>query len=99
MLNLCDPKEFTIEGVRKLIASRDDSVDRQLRVSYKGIAYLSEKTGAEDREECLFRFETWDAGNGWCGPEIAADDRRVERIFNALKVNWPNPICSYLDSY
>lgn len=47
-INLNDPKEFTIENFRKLIASEDDSASTQIRVSTDGYLFLSREIGCEN---------------------------------------------------
>ncbi|MGO2201221.1 hypothetical protein [Pseudomonas helleri] len=47
-------RTFTLDDVRQLIASKDDSVDRQLRVTDDGIAYISDITGAEHKDGLSF---------------------------------------------
>jgi len=82
-----------------LLASGDDSLDNQLRVDRSGRVYLSQDTGADKLEGVLFRFPTWDAGDGFLGPAAAADEELVMRILLALQRNWPTPRFSYLDVY
>lgn len=90
-------KEFTREDVAKLLASKDDSQHRQLRVTKDGIAYLSDEVGATNIDGLAFRFETWDAGNGYSGLEASQDDSWVRKVFDDLKENWPNPRSTYID--
>jgi len=99
LIDLNDPTALTMDSVKLLLASKDDSCHRQLRVSKSGIAYLSDDAGARNLEEVLFRLETWDAGNSYCGVAAANDDSWAERVFNALKTNWPNSHSSYIDSF
>ena len=87
----------TLDEVRALLASKDDSVARQLRVTKFGRAFLSDKVGADDIGDLAFRFETWDAGNGYCGVEAASDERWVRSVHRDLHENWPNPKDSYID--
>lgn len=95
-IDLNDHK-FTLEDVRKIIASKDDSKDRQLRVTKEGIAYISDITGAEDKDNLSFRAETWDEGNGYTGVRAASDDDWVARVYKCLKDNWPQPIARVVD--
>jgi hypothetical protein len=99
MLDLNDPVQFTIDGVRKLIASKDDSQNRQLRVSKDGKAFISEQVGGDDIEDLAFRFETWIRGNGYSGTAAANDDKWVSRVYDALKKNWPNPTDTFIDDF
>lgn len=97
--NLNQPNALSVEKVRALLASGNDAEDRQLRVHNSGRVYLSPEVGAENIAEVLFRFPTWDAGSGYVGPEAAKDQAWVDRIFNALRANWPNPKSRYIDSF
>jgi len=99
MLNLNDPKQFTLDGVKGLIASKDDSEDRQLRVTKSGLADLSDIVGADDVDDILFRFETWDAKEGFVGVKASNDTEWVSRIYEALRKNFPTPTKRYIDIY
>lgn len=98
-LDLNDPAQFTLAGVKALIASKDDSRHRQLRVKKDGIAYLSDTVGNEDTDDLAFRFETWDAGNDYVGNAASEDEAWVSRVYEALRKNWPKPTSSYLDYF
>ena len=99
MIDLNNPIQFTLAGVTALIASKTDSEDRQLRVNQSGIAYLSDTVGAEDIDDILFRFETWDAKEGLVGVTASNDQKWVSRIYEALRKNFPNPTKLYIDIY
>ena len=77
-IDLKNPSALTLDAVRQLLASKDDSQHRQIRVTKDGIAYLSDEVGANNIGGLAFRFETWDAGNGYCGAEAASDDKFVK---------------------
>lgn len=96
-LDLNNPAVFTIDGVRQLIASHDDSVDRQLRVTRDGYAVITDHDGPDDMDDYVLRCETWDAGNGNSGVQAARDTDRMERIYRELKRNWPTPQVRVLD--
>jgi hypothetical protein len=96
-IDLTDPSSFTLAAVRALIASKDDSRNRQLRVTKRGIAYLSDEVGNRNIDDLAFRFETWNAGNGYCGAKAASDAKWVKEVFDDLKENWPNPKSTYID--
>lgn len=98
-IDLNDPTALTLESVRALIASKDDSRNRQLRVTRGGIAYLSDEVGNQNTDNLAFRLETLMAGNGYVGQGAAQDDEWVERIYRVLKNNWPNPQSSYIDYF
>lgn len=92
-------KHYTYSDVANLIASKDDSSSRQLRVSTTGIAYISDEVGADNLDGVLFRLETWDSGNDYVGYAAAADQNWVSNIYDVLKKNWPNPVSSYIDYF
>lgn len=62
-----------------------------------GIAYLSDDVGADNIGGLAFRFETWNAGNGYCGETAASDGTWVQKVFEDLKENWPKPKSTYID--
>jgi len=95
-IDLNDPQALTLDAVRELLASKDDSHNRQLRVTKDGIAYLSDKVGADDIANLAFRFETWDAGNSYCGADAALDGTWVKQVYDDLKANWPSPKSTYI---
>ncbi len=99
-IDLNDPAQFTESQVRRLIASGQDEVHNQLRVSAQGSAYLStQAVGGVAIEGLCFRFETWAAFAGCVGPVAACDDVWVRQIFNALAEHWANPGQDYIDVY
>ncbi len=98
-INLNDPSDFTLDNVRKLIASEDDSVPTQFRVSNDGFLFLSKIVGNKELEGIKFRLESNGANNGYVGRQAAKNDKWVERIFNSVKDNWPKPKSTYIDSF
>lgn len=88
-INLNNQKEFTIENVKALIASGDDSINTQFRVTDDGLLFISEVVGNKELDGILFRFETNVAGH--VGEGASKNNLWVERIFTALTDNWPNP--------
>jgi hypothetical protein len=99
-INLSDPASFTLDAVRQMIASGDDKVHNQLRVTKDGTAWLStDAVGGVSVEGLLFRLETWSAGSGCVGPVAASDGVWVMQIYNALKDNWADPRLDYIDVY
>lgn len=98
-IDLTNPTNFVLENVRALLASGDNDIDIQLRVTMDGIAFLSDITGPERRDGLLFRLETWDAEGNHVGPKAAADDEWVNRIYECLKKNWPNPEHTTIETY
>lgn len=98
-IDLTDPTQFTLENVRALIASGDDRAHTQVRVTKKGIAYLSTTVGADDIGGLAFRLETFSAGNDYVGKTAARDDDWVKRVYECLKNNSPKPSSSYIDHF
>jgi hypothetical protein len=99
-INLTDPASFTLDALRQMIASGDDAVHNQLRVSKNGMAWLSTDTvGGANIDGLLFRLETWSAGSGCVGSTPASDAVWVMQIYNALKDNWADPRLDYVDVY
>ena len=77
----------------------DDSKNSQLRVSKDGRAYISYVVGAEDIDNLCFRLETWSAGNRYVGPDAANDEDWIDRVYEVLQENLPNPKSSYIDVF
>ncbi len=98
-INLNDLSQFTEDNVKKLLGSGDDNTHTQLRVTKTGIAYLSKVIGAEEIDNLAFRLESWVAGNEYVGPKAAADSKWVQRIFECLRKNWPNPSDTHIDRF
>jgi len=98
-IDLNNPNEFTLENISKLIASKDDSKHRQLRVTKAGKAYISDDVGCDNLQDITFRFEIFCKGNDYFGERASKDTKLVTRIFDALKKNWPNPKYSFIDRF
>ena|SRR2546422_117185 len=98
-LNLNESENFTIERVRQFIASCDDSVHRQIRVTDGGIVFISDTVGASHTEGIAFCLESFIAGNDYFGAKASRDDKWVGRIHAALKNNWPHPSSPYIDAF
>lgn len=98
-IDLNDPDALTIESVRKLIASKDDTESRQIRVSEDGILYLSDDVGNQKLDGVKFRLETFDWGNDYVGASAAQDDGWVRRVFVAVRDNWNQGTRGYIDYF
>ncbi len=98
-INLNDPSDFTLENVKKLIETEDDSVNTQFRVTDEGMLHLSRDYGNMNLDGIPFRIETNIAGNDYVGQSAADDEKWVQRVYNVFKENWPNPKSSYLDTF
>ena len=93
---------MTIDELKQLIASGDDSHNNQIRCSKQGEVYLSQDiVGAQNIEDVAFRFETTDAGNDYVGDAAANDEDYISRVYNAIKGNWNDgkPLRTYIDIF
>jgi hypothetical protein len=98
-IDIKNPKEFTIENLKKLIASGDDSVNTQFRVTNDGFLFISENVGNKELDGILFRLETNIMGNGYVGQTASENENWVSRIYNVVNENWPDANSSYIDVY
>jgi hypothetical protein len=98
-INLNNPSELSLSSVKALLASKDDSKSRQIRISKNGYAFLSDDIANRNLEDIAFRLETLEAGNGYVGIVASQDDEWVQRIYNVLKENWPKPNGTYCDFF
>jgi hypothetical protein len=95
-LDLTDPKEFTIEGVRRLLASKTglESLEEyhgryQLRITRNGIAYIKHNwqfPTDSDLQNHAVLFETWH--RSYVGQDAANTDWWVNHVYNMLKRWW-----------
>ncbi|MBA1142818.1 hypothetical protein [Mesorhizobium neociceri] len=83
-MNLFVESDLTHEGVRRLLASKDDSEMRQLRISTDGRIYISDDVGATNLAGVLVYFETWSA-EGYCGEDASKDASYVDEILGDLQ--------------
>jgi hypothetical protein len=90
---------YTTADVAAMLGSKDNTRNRQVRVTTAGIAELSDDVGNQNLGGIAFRMETFSAGNGWTGAEAAADPDVVSRVEKVLRSNWPNPTTSYIDLF
>ena len=91
---------LTLQSVKVLLASGDDSHMNQVRVTKNGIAYLSQDVvGNLQTDDLAFRLETFNAGTGHVGFPAAGDDAFAQRILAVLQANWPNPSSTYIDIF
>lgn len=90
---------LTHQELKDLIANADDNYANQIRVKENGQVYISTTVGAEDIEGLRFRFETFDAGNGYVGQKAANDASYVDETYQALKKCWEQGRTGYIDYY
>ena len=96
-INVNNPSEFTIDNLKRLIASADSTIMTQYRVTKDGDLIISEDVGKQNLENILFRLET----NDICtvGKKASEDKLLVERIYSVIKENWPEPSFNHIDNY
>lgn len=82
---------LTIEELKDLIASGDDSKANQLRIKTDGTVFLSTIVGMDCLDDIVGRFETFQANNGYVGPERANDTMYIYSLFLTLKDWIANP--------
>ena len=80
-------------------ANANDCISHQLRVGWSGDVYISTITGAEEIEDVKFRWESWDAGNGYAGPRAASDHEYIKQSVKSLKQCWEDGVRGYCDYY
>ena len=101
----------TIQQLRELIKKCDDQAGHHvLWVAKSGDVRVSrvpkDKTpvGFEQAEpEMQLRYETFQAGNDYVGPEAAEDENWIKELFEALVTEWPKvkgkPAVEYVDQF
>jgi hypothetical protein len=95
-LNLNDPDDFTIDGVRRLLASKTGSEPAdeypwiyQLRITRNGIAYIKhnwQPPTESDVQNHAVLFGTWNSS--YVGQDAANDGEWVNRVYKMLKGWW-----------
>ncbi|MEQ6168994.1 hypothetical protein AAOE16_17475 [Ekhidna sp. MALMAid0563] len=98
-VDIKDDKEFTIDSVRELTKTVDDSETTQFRVTTDGFLILENIDHNKEHVGILFRLEPNGAYNGYAGPKAAADNSWIQRIYNVVRKNWPNPESPYIDIF
>ena len=98
-IDLTDPAALTLESVKTLVASCDDSRDRQFRIATDGRLFVSDAVGNRDLDGILCRYETMHAGNDYVGKRASNDEEYVRRLFNSFQKQWPTPESSYIDQF
>ena len=82
-----------------MLANANDEISHQLRVDWEGNVFLSTITGAKEIDDVKFRWESWDAGNGYVGPRAASDDEYVKHSIESLQKCWKDDVRGYCDDY
>lgn len=97
MTNNYNMNTLTREELKDLIGNADDNYNTQIRVWENGDIYISRTVGAEDIEGLRFRFESFDAGNGYVGQKAANDPRYIDETYQSLKECWKQGRTGYID--
>jgi hypothetical protein len=104
-------KSPTIDELRGLIRACNDSAGHHiLWVAKNGDVQLSivpkELTPVgfqQTTSEMQLRYETFEAGNEYVGPDAAGDDGWVKQLFDSLAKKWPpakgEPAVEYIDQF
>lgn len=92
-------KDITESIYKEMIANADDGISHQLRVSWSGDVYISAITGAENIKDVKFRWESWEAENGYVGPRAASDHKYIKKSIKSLKRCWEDDIHGCCDYY
>jgi hypothetical protein len=87
----------TVEELRDLLRRCDDRAGHHvLWVAKNGDVHVSRvpkgkmPVGFQEVEpEMQLRYETFEAGNEYVGPEAAEDESWVKQLFDALVKEWP----------
>lgn len=96
-MEICNLREKTCVGDVQAILGLcdDDGSDHFIWVDNDGNVFMEEiqivnypSWYAKNKSKMLFRFETWNRGNGYVGQEAMCDDDWCNRILNALRENW-----------
>ncbi len=90
-------KNPKIEELRELIRGCDDRAGHHiLWVAKNGDVDISrvpkDKTPVgfqETQPDMQLRYETFEAGNEYVGPDAALDDDWINKLFDALRKQWP----------
>jgi uncharacterized LabA/DUF88 family protein len=89
---------ITLDEFKDMFANADDRKNNQLRVYQSGDVFIShEYVGAENLSCLQFRWETYDAYNGYVGPIAASDDEYMKEEYEALKKDWNTGRKGYID--
>jgi len=86
-INLNNPNEFNLEAVSQLIATEDDSVNTQFRVTEDGMLHLSRDYGNKNLEGIIFRIETNIAGNGYVG-KFHCSSLSIDCSISPITLEW-----------
>ncbi len=92
-LDLYNANEFTMDGVRKLLASTTGVKSSRglyrLQVTKEGVAYINHNAWSptkEDWQSHAILFEFWN--KSWVGKDAAHDDKWVTEVYIMLKAWW-----------
>lgn len=92
-------KNPTSEQLAQLLAAADDNEGHHvLWVDLKGVVHLDlEENFDDENPQVRFRYEGYLAGNGYTGPEAAADTDHVKELLASLIKDWTSGATGYVD--
>lgn len=88
-----DIHTLTMEQLREMIRSGDDSKKNQIRIKRDGTIILSDVVGLDCLSEIAGRFETFQPNNNYVGETAAKNDQYIKRLFLTIKdwIDHPRP--------
>lgn len=98
-IDLNNPNDFSIDSLKKLVASKESTKPTQFRVTKNGILFLSEIVGNKELSNIKFRLETNASGTDYVGKIASQNELWVNRLFKVINENWPIPSASYIDNF
>ncbi len=87
---------LTMEQLREMIRSGDDSKKNQIRIKCDGTIFLSDIVGLDHLTEIAGRFEIFQPNNGCVGENAAKNDKYIKRLFLTIK-DWIVHPRSFID--
>lgn len=90
---------LTREELIKMIKNGDDSHNNQIWVRENGDVFLSETTGTVDIYGLKFRFEAFDAGDSYVGPDAATDESHINKLYKDLQYAWESGRTGCVDDW
>lgn len=87
-IDLNNPSDFTKENIKKLIASHNDSINTQFRITREGILYLSKYVGHDRLDGVQYYMETNCEGNNYTGIDASEDEGWVDQVFYTIERAW-----------
>ena len=87
---------LTMDQLREMIRSGDDSKANQIRIKSDGTIFLSNIVGLDCLIGIAGRFEVFQPNNGYVGEGAAKNERYIKRLFLTIK-DWIDHPRSFID--